>query len=409
MTYRSKAHVQRAPDGRQLKMKTDTGVTQSNARKQLMGLEGGRGIAALMVLLCHCAIHCRKAYGEIPWLRTFTFGHAGVDFFFVLSGFIMFNTHWRDLGLRTSIPRYLMRRIFRIYPLYWVVLAATLVVATVSPRPFPGPEHIVVSLLLSPTVGGIIVGDAWTLQHEMLFYAVFTVILFNKHLGLVAFAAWLTFLTFCTQFPGAWQSGLLSKLSSYFNFEFFLGIGAAWLVVKRPVPAPQLLAIIGCAAFLTVGALEDLGIIVNLSIFTHAGYGVSAMLAVIGVVAWERRSGLYVPPILARLGAASYAIYLVHILVMGIVWQGLQLTGLASTFNPALVFVILVVVASSAGMLASTYIEKPLATFFQGFISTKSRGSEGGRAGRKTSAGFVDLAEENMRSGRYRQRESELP
>src|SRR5277367_6149035 len=40
------------------------GVPQ--AHHKLEGLEAGRGVAAMMVLLCHSAIHCRRAYGAFP-------------------------------------------------------------------------------------------------------------------------------------------------------------------------------------------------------------------------------------------------------------------------------------------------------------------------------------------------------
>jgi peptidoglycan/LPS O-acetylase OafA/YrhL len=319
----------------------------------------------MMVLLCHSAIHCRHAYGSFPLGQVFTFGHAGVDFFFVLSGFIIFHAHRRDLGRPSRLGRYLERRITRIYPLYWIVLGATLGMALLSSRPFPGLEHIAVSALLSPTVGGIIIVDAWTLQHEMLFYSIFACLLFNKRFGLLVFAAWLAFLISCTQSSIVWQSGLLSKLSSFFNFEFFLGMGAAWLTARGETPAPKLFVLFGLAAFLAVGIGEDLGYIVNANIYTHAGYGLSATAVVIGLVAWERQSGLSVPPILARLGSASYAIYLVHVLALGVTWQIIQRAGLQDKLGPIATFLIIAVTATFAGLLTSIWLEKPIMRFLR--------------------------------------------
>ena len=339
------------------------GVPQ--AHQKLEGLEAGRGVAAMMVLLCHCAIHCRRAYGAFPLGQVFTFGHAGVDFFFVLSGFIIFHAHRRDLGQPTRLRRYAERRITRIYPLYWIVLAATLLVALLSSHPFPGLEHIIVSALLSPTVGGIILVDAWTLQHEMLFYTVFAFLIFNRRLGLAIFAAWLAFLIACTQMSVVWQSGLLSKLSSYFNFEFFLGMGAAWFTARREIAAPKLLVFLGLAAFLAVGVSEDLGFIINTNIYTHTGYGLSATAVVIGLVAWERQSGFSVPPILARLGGASYAIYLVHVLVLGMVWQVIERTGLEERLGPVGTFLVIATTATVAGLVTSVWVEKPAMAYLR--------------------------------------------
>ncbi len=82
----------------------------------------------------------------------FGFGHAGVDFFFVLSGFIIMHAHTADIGKPERLYRYLWRRATRIYPIYWIV---TLIQAS---RAFfsadfairLAPSHIVHSLLLLP-------------------------------------------------------------------------------------------------------------------------------------------------------------------------------------------------------------------------------------------------------------------
>jgi peptidoglycan/LPS O-acetylase OafA/YrhL len=333
--------------------------------RQLSGLEAGRGIAAMLVLLTHCQHHCGLVFGPFPLGDIFAFGHAGVDFFFVLSGFIIFYAHWGDLGRPKRLPRYIERRFTRIYPLYWVVLTATLVVGLLSKHPFPSFEHIMVSALLLPTVGGIVVVDAWTLQHEVLFYGIFSTLLINKRLGMLVLGAWLIFLIVCAQVHFDWTSGLLSKLSSYFNFEFFLGIGAAWFAEREKTPAPKFLVLLGVSAFLATGAAEDSGLIANANIFTHAGYGLSATAVVLGLVAWERRFGLGVPAILAKLGGASYAIYLIHVLVIGLIWQIIQRAGLQDRLGPTITFIVLASGAAVAGVLGSIWIEKPLLKFFR--------------------------------------------
>jgi exopolysaccharide production protein ExoZ len=355
----------RRPIGRDTPLTAGSPSIKAQPRGKLEGLEAGRGIAAMMVLLCHSASHCLHAYGSFPLGRVFAFGHAGVDFFFVLSGFIIFHAHRRDLGRPGRMGRYLERRLTRIYPLYWIVLAATLGTALLSSHPFPGLEHIVVSALLSPTVGEIIIVDAWTLQHEMLFYGIFAFLIFNKRLGLAVFAGWLAFLVTCTQMSFVWQSGLLSKLSSYFNFEFFLGMTSAWLAARGEPPRPKLLVFLGLAAFLAVGVSEDLGLIINANIYTHAGYGLSATAVVIGLVAWERQSGFSVPPILARLGSASYAIYLVHVLALGVTWQVIQHAGLEDRLGPTVTFMIIAAIATASGVLTSVWVEKPVMAFLR--------------------------------------------
>ena len=64
--------------------------------------------------------------------------------------------------------------------------------------------------------------------------------------------------------------------------------------------------------------------------------------------------------LLAQLGSASYSIYLVHVLTIGAVWQILQRLGLSERLSPVVVFAILAAAATSAGLLISSYAEKPL-------------------------------------------------
>ena len=71
-----------------------TNNTNSLAGKpKLTSIEAARGIAAVMVVFYHAARHLKADYNVMPWEGIAQFGHAGVDFFFVLSGFIIFFVH----------------------------------------------------------------------------------------------------------------------------------------------------------------------------------------------------------------------------------------------------------------------------------------------------------------------------
>jgi peptidoglycan/LPS O-acetylase OafA/YrhL len=53
----------------------------------------------------------------------FRWGDAGVEFFFVLSGFIIASAHAGDISRPARLIPYLQRRIIRIYPPYWIIFA----------------------------------------------------------------------------------------------------------------------------------------------------------------------------------------------------------------------------------------------------------------------------------------------
>lgn len=71
---------------------------------RLSSIESARGIAAFMVVLFHTTgiMNLPKYFSVMPLGGVFGFGHAGVDFFFVLSGFIILFIHYDDIGKKTS-------------------------------------------------------------------------------------------------------------------------------------------------------------------------------------------------------------------------------------------------------------------------------------------------------------------
>lgn len=159
----------------------------------LNGLQGGRAVAAIMVAIFHANVFLLPTgfYGGQTAGAVFNFGYAGVEFFFVLSGFIMLLVHRRDFGHAEQAGAFLKKRVLRIYPIYWLVLLFLLAIYFASPG--RGPDHarepmaIVTSFLLWPTVQGPIMQVAWTLQHEMLFYLVFAVMILHLRIGIAVF------------------------------------------------------------------------------------------------------------------------------------------------------------------------------------------------------------------------------
>jgi exopolysaccharide production protein ExoZ len=90
----------------------------------LRGIEMLRGLAAVLIVMHH-ADHLlwQDRYGGIrPFHGLFGEFHVGVDFFFVLSGFIIAWVHWGDIGRRSRLRHYAARRFTRIYPAYWALL-----------------------------------------------------------------------------------------------------------------------------------------------------------------------------------------------------------------------------------------------------------------------------------------------
>jgi exopolysaccharide production protein ExoZ len=189
-------------------------------------IEAFRGIAATAVVLYHTARHFDKNYG-IPALESvFQFGHAGVDLFFVISGFIILFVHFDDVGRPARIWHYLGRRLTRLLPVYWLAVALTIAVSQLGGHS-TNLSDVVRAILSMPIPTEPLLGVAWTLQYEFIFYVAFAVLILNRAAGLALMAAWL-FAVVCTTATG-WHPGLPSAYWGIFNVEFFAGMGEVCL------------------------------------------------------------------------------------------------------------------------------------------------------------------------------------
>jgi exopolysaccharide production protein ExoZ len=93
-------------------------------KTNLQSIQIMRGIASLLVLLNHISVKGYQ-YGNGA-LKGFSVGGAGVDLFFIISGYIM--------DQRLNFSQFIIRRIKRIIPLYWLVTTIALIVYLYKPN-----------------------------------------------------------------------------------------------------------------------------------------------------------------------------------------------------------------------------------------------------------------------------------
>lgn len=156
-----------------------------NHRDYFRGLTGLRGFAALWVFLYHLWTYSNPRLMSIGWgnlsfdvTPLFSGGWAGVDFFFVLSAFLLTLPFARWACGESPFPpvgRYLLKRFKRIFPAYWAQLFILLIVAwSTSFYVFPTAielfSHVLMLLNLPPWWVSPLNGVWWTLPTEFLFY-----------------------------------------------------------------------------------------------------------------------------------------------------------------------------------------------------------------------------------------------
>lgn len=329
-----------------------------------------RGLASLIVLLFHGTLIGAGYFGHEMFGGFFRFGFFGVHFFFVLSGFIIGYHHLGEFGRREKLKAYVVKRLVRVYPIYWIVLLMIVPLYFLFPAFGSGgetqPLRLVSSFLLFPQREWPVLGVAWTLRHEIWFYLVFGLAMFLKRpygswllvaWGGASFAAYLTMVAggVGVRFP-------LSFFLSAFNLEFLSGVVIAILVKKNAVPKS------------TAGVLVASGILLlAVSFFVkgpETGYGtgdtafvslwVAAFLLMAGA-AWADRSGVREPPSSFRLlGDASYSLYLIHYPALSLFSKVLGALPVSGDAFAMMAPYIATSGALTAGVLLHLYCEKPL-------------------------------------------------
>lgn len=270
-------------------------------------LDALRGLAAVAVMVYHFTFLYGKNLGHLdqPAFQL-TFGHYGVQLFFMISGFVIFMT----LEKTRTASDFVVSRFSRLYPAYWAAIAiSALFVYTIG---LSSQRIPLVDLAANLTMFQQLLhfrhldGSYWTLQVELLFYAQMLFWFLAGQLKRMPWiiAAWLLTVLLYQGLPafGVHVSWTLGQLLILEHIPFFgLGIlfyrlhkqrGADGQWVNHLMIAACLgvIAVTQPAARLTV-ALICTGVFY---LFTHAR------------LTWLRSAPF------AFLGAISYSLYLLH-------------------------------------------------------------------------------------------------
>ncbi len=153
--------------------------------KRLSTIQSLRGWAAFMVFAAHwIGLQPMYCFTDDKWQRNAVdIGAAGVDIFFVISGFIMVHVT-RELGNSwKNALRFLLERMGRIYPMYWIWLGIAVIVYLLRPnwiyKTSDQMPHYWASAFLFPAGNAPVLRVGWTLIHEVYFYAVFSILLLS--------------------------------------------------------------------------------------------------------------------------------------------------------------------------------------------------------------------------------------
>lgn len=318
---------------------------------KLFGIQYLRAVAALAVVCFHAAI---KEGSD------FHIGEAGVDIFFVISGFLMVAI----TNDETAPLRFAQDRIKRIVPVYWFATTVMLmgVVAGLFPNARLETWHVFASYAFlpaqSPTADYIwpLLVPGWTLNYEMSFYALFalTLLLRGETLRIMVLSAVLI---------GAALVGLVAAPESAAGrfytdqiiLEFAAGcwLGFLWKNHRESFRYGAGLIAVGVVGFASswlMNATDDRALF----------YGLPAVLVVAGVLALEKQKPIVGVSFPLLLGDASYSIYIWHALAISVTSKLGSVLGL-----PVFVTISLNIAGGTIiGLFAYFVVERPLRRLF---------------------------------------------
>jgi peptidoglycan/LPS O-acetylase OafA/YrhL len=330
-------------------------------------IEGARGIAALSVALMHAAnlMNVPHFSNHVGMAGVFSFGYVGVDFFFVLSGFIITYVHFADIGQAGSVPRYLWRRFSRIYPIYWTILILAIGTTALGrlalgkdPGIGLGVADIPSTVLLLMTGEPKFVGVAWTLQFEVMFYLSFCLLLVNARAGTAVFAAWAV--AVLVQSSGMVDLKLPASLGNAHCLQFLLGVATGAAARRYQFGASHLALAAAVAALAVAAVLETWVLPGRHSALGRLMLGVASAALLAVLCGLERQRAIRTPGWLVFMGSTSYSIYLGHILFLVIAYAVLLRLGLYHRMPEWAVYCTGLASALAATMLIGRYVELPL-------------------------------------------------
>ncbi len=273
-------------------------------------LDGMRAFCVLLVMFNH-------VHAAVPkWIA----GWLGVDVFFVLSGFLITTLLIReraDAG-RVSLKAFYIRRFFRIIPIYlFTVLLYAAAVQVTHDTVKTAQFNLALPYLLTfmqeyrPSETGNVLGHAWTLGIEEKYYVFWPLILvalypFQRRAAVVLTAIFLGILLFPTRYARAYD-GLL--IGSVLAIVLSAPVRTKLREYTKLLPAvPDLYLCV-----LVLGTYTLAGFRPNLVLLFSAAIGLLIGSLVLRAGSVRR---LLESRVLVYIGKRSYAIYLIHVLVL---------------------------------------------------------------------------------------------
>ncbi|UWS35095.1 acyltransferase family protein [Erwinia pyrifoliae] len=357
-------------------------------KKTIDSIQALRGFAALLVVFFHYGITLKLDPGS-PLAIIFSHGWSGVDLFFIISGFIAAHTVENQSSGFCAGMEYLIKRVSRIVPLYYLV---TIFSAGHSMESFieTGKSLLFIPLgglppdSLGPGYGGARVGQGWTLNYEMYFYLIVSIsFLFGK----MKWPFTAGFMAITLLAPIIIYGAPDSYGFSGFNFEwFYLGL------MTNPITLEFIIGILVYYVFSKMDSDLSIGwlILIPTLILTYAinlyspfyfnsritAWAIPSALLMIAMLKLGATGKIKINSLIMHVGNISFSIYLLHEAAQGILRKVIKLiSGNEHIFSNismrVLLFVISLTLTFYLSGLSYKYVEHKLSIKLRSFLLSK--------------------------------------
>jgi peptidoglycan/LPS O-acetylase OafA/YrhL len=351
------------------------------SKARFVSLDSVRGICAIFVAIYH--FRTVSYIGSIPFIQN---GFLFVDFFFVLSGFVIASNYGDRLRNQFPISRFMFLRLARLYPLHLFVLLCYLVVAVVkADSGYSGNGFVLTLLLLQTFTEGHLSNwnpPSWSISAEIWTYLVFALLCklrtgFLPSLLLIVVLAPFILMQFSDRHLDVCYAGALVRCMFSFSLGAmcFMSYQTHALVLSRFYHS--IFEVFCILASLTVVAIAGSGPLSFLCPFVFA--------VTIFVLANEGGfiSSILKTPGAVFIGSLSYSIYMIHLFIqarllnlIGFMSHHLSLpiekeiagrqtitnaAGFSFASDSTIIIMIVIVVVCS--FFSYTYIESPIRRF----------------------------------------------
>lgn len=356
----------------------------AQSRPKLQFVQILRGLAAITVVIYHAGINHIRYLNATPLFNDFDrYGWLGVEFFFVLSGFIITYSHFKDLQERKNINLFLRKRFVRIYPIYWVIALVMFFYYLLLKKDNSGTTvklentrdyvFILKCFLLFPLkTGRPFINVAWTLSYEIWFYLVFAVcIRYGLQKARWVLLVWALLILF-KYYSGMLNYPLFNFILNPLILYFHMGCIVAYQLRKYGRTLTwgwySMMTLLTVVLFFLYTRLSGTPLTEERDNMNY----VYLLMVLFSILLWgaasldkSPKAERFAPGFLLLMGDASYSIYLTHAPVMMVLYKDLNRfvrkgDSLIAIVTQNLFLVFTVAVCVGAGILVHLFIEKPM-------------------------------------------------